>query len=129
MIRDDVSWSKGTHFFQFGGTYQHNWDYHQRTDNGGGINYNTVYWTGASVGTHERHGHDGLYTRRRNAAWLPTSITGRAIMRIVLGVPGVITDCLHANRSGSDSESAEHTRPMTKALFPSITCISAIPGA
>ena len=39
MIRDDVSWSKRTHFFQFGGTYQHNWDYHQRTDNGGGINY------------------------------------------------------------------------------------------
>lgn len=50
MIRDDVSWLKGTHFFQFGGTYQHNWDYHQRTDNGGGINYNTVYWTGAGAG-------------------------------------------------------------------------------
>ncbi len=39
MIRDDLSWSKGTHFFQFGGIYQHNWNYHQRTDNGGGINY------------------------------------------------------------------------------------------
>ena len=51
MIRDDVSWSKGTHFFQFGGIYQHNWDYHQRTDNGGGINYQTVYWLGASVGS------------------------------------------------------------------------------
>ncbi len=51
MIRDDVSWSHGKHFIQFGGTYQHNWDYHQRTDNGGGINYQTVYWLGASVGT------------------------------------------------------------------------------
>src|SRR5215469_12762318 len=49
MIRDDVSWVKGTHFLQFGGTYQHNWNYHQRTDNGGGINYDTVYWTGAST--------------------------------------------------------------------------------
>jgi len=49
MIRDDVSWIKGTHFFQFGGTYQRNWDYHQRTDNGGGINYNTVYWTGSGT--------------------------------------------------------------------------------
>jgi hypothetical protein len=49
MIRDDVSWIKGTHFFQFGGIYQHNWDYHQRTDNGGGINYQTVYWTGAGA--------------------------------------------------------------------------------
>jgi hypothetical protein len=51
MIRDDVSWAKGKHFFQFGGTYQRNWNYHERTDNGGGINYNTVYWTGASVGS------------------------------------------------------------------------------
>jgi hypothetical protein len=51
MIRDDVSWAKGRHFFQFGGTYQRNWDYHQRTDNGGGINYQTVYWLGAGVGT------------------------------------------------------------------------------
>src|SRR6266851_5215874 len=51
MIRDDVSWAKGKHFFQFGGTYQHNWNYHQRTDNGGGINYQTVYWLGSSVGS------------------------------------------------------------------------------
>jgi hypothetical protein len=51
MFRDDLSWTKGTHFFQFGGTYQHNWNYHQRTDNGGGINYNTVYWSGTSVGS------------------------------------------------------------------------------
>ena len=40
MFRDDLSWAKGNHFFQFGGTYQRNWDYHERTDNGGGINYN-----------------------------------------------------------------------------------------
>jgi len=50
MIRDDVSWNKGAHFFQFGGTYQHNWNYHQRTDNGGGINYQTVYLTGSGIG-------------------------------------------------------------------------------
>jgi hypothetical protein len=46
FIRDDVSWLKGTHFFQFGGQYQHNWNYHQRTDNGGGINYYPVYQLG-----------------------------------------------------------------------------------
>src|ERR1022692_453226 len=46
MIRDDVSMLKGNHLFQFGGTYQHNWDYHQRTDNGGGINYQPVYELG-----------------------------------------------------------------------------------
>ena len=46
MIRDDISTLKGNHLFQFGGTYQHNWDYHQRTDNGGGINFQPVYELG-----------------------------------------------------------------------------------
>src|SRR6202050_4492391 len=46
MFRDDVSMLKGNHLFQFGGTYQHNWNYHQRTDNGGGINYQPVYEIG-----------------------------------------------------------------------------------
>jgi len=46
MVRDDVSMLKGNHLFQFGGTYQHNWNYHQRTDNGGGINYQPVYELG-----------------------------------------------------------------------------------
>ena len=51
MIRDDVSWLKGTHFFTFGGLYQHNFNYHQRTDNGGGINYQTVYRLGDGIGS------------------------------------------------------------------------------
>jgi hypothetical protein len=46
MVRDDLSLLKGNHLFQFGGTYQHNWNYHQRTDNGGGINYAPVYELG-----------------------------------------------------------------------------------
>jgi hypothetical protein len=46
MLRDDVSTLKGNHLFQFGGTYEHNFDYHQRTDNGGGINYQPVYQLG-----------------------------------------------------------------------------------
>ncbi len=49
MVRDDISMLKGNHLFQFGGTYQHNWDYHQRTDNGGGINYQPVYELGNGV--------------------------------------------------------------------------------
>jgi hypothetical protein len=49
MIRDDVSNLHGNHLFQFGGTYQHNWDFHQRTDNGGGINYEPVYQLSTSV--------------------------------------------------------------------------------
>jgi hypothetical protein len=50
MIRDDVSMLKGNHLFQFGGTYQRNWDFHQRTDNGGGINYQPVYQLGTTAG-------------------------------------------------------------------------------
>ena len=50
FIRDDVSWLKGTHFFQFGGQYQHNWNYHTRTDNGAGINYYPVYQLGNAAG-------------------------------------------------------------------------------
>jgi hypothetical protein len=46
MLRDDVSWLKGNHLFQFGGQYQHNFNWHQRTDNGGGINYQPVYLLG-----------------------------------------------------------------------------------
>jgi hypothetical protein len=46
MIRDDISMLKGNHLFQFGGTYQRNWDFHSRTDNGGGINFQPVYELG-----------------------------------------------------------------------------------
>jgi hypothetical protein len=50
MFRDDVSMLKGNHLFQFGGTYQHNFNWHQRTDNGGGINYQPVYQLGTTAG-------------------------------------------------------------------------------
>jgi len=48
MFRDDVTTLKGTHLLQFGGTYQHNFNWHQRTDNGGGINYQPVYQLGTT---------------------------------------------------------------------------------
>jgi hypothetical protein len=51
MVRDDVSMLHGNHLFQFGGTYQRNWDFHQRTDNGGGINYQPVYELGIGSGS------------------------------------------------------------------------------
>jgi hypothetical protein len=43
MIRDDVTWIKGDHVFQFGGLYQRNHDYHTRTDNGSTVNNQIVY--------------------------------------------------------------------------------------
>lgn len=49
MIRDDVSVLHGNHYFTFGGTYQRNWDWHERSDNGGGINYQPVYELGTTT--------------------------------------------------------------------------------
>ena len=46
MVRDDLSMLKGNHLFQFGGIYQHNWDWHQRNDSGGFINEQPVYSLG-----------------------------------------------------------------------------------
>jgi len=47
MIRDDATWIHGKHMIQFGGMYQHNFNWHSRTDNGGGINYYPAYQIGA----------------------------------------------------------------------------------
>jgi hypothetical protein len=50
FLRDDLSMLHGNHLFQFGGQYQHNFNWHQRSDNGGTINFNTVYQLGDSIG-------------------------------------------------------------------------------
>jgi hypothetical protein len=50
MIRDDATWIHGKHMVQFGGMYQRNFNWHSRTDNGGGINYYPVYQMGTSSG-------------------------------------------------------------------------------
>ena len=49
------------HMIQFGGMYQHNFNWHQRTDNGSGINYHPVYWLGRRRWNHERMDMKGLY--------------------------------------------------------------------
>src|SRR6202008_4132334 len=48
FLRDDVTMLKGNHLLTFGGAYQRNYDYHQRSDNGGGINYQPTYQLGES---------------------------------------------------------------------------------
>jgi hypothetical protein len=49
MFRDDVTSLHGNHLFQFGGTYERNYNFHQRSDNGGGINFDPVYRLGQSA--------------------------------------------------------------------------------
>jgi hypothetical protein len=43
MIRDDLSLLHGNHLFQFGGSYQRNYDFFTRNDNGIGIDAALVY--------------------------------------------------------------------------------------
>jgi hypothetical protein len=43
MVKDDISQLHGNHLFSFGGSYQHNNDYHSRTDNGAGVNDQVSY--------------------------------------------------------------------------------------
>ncbi|HVS81750.1 MAG TPA: hypothetical protein VHE60_08440 [Pyrinomonadaceae bacterium] len=43
MLRDDLTWVKGNHLFQFGGQMQKNFNYHNRSDNGASINNQIVY--------------------------------------------------------------------------------------
>lgn len=50
FLRDDLTLLKGNHLLQFGGQYQHNFNYHQRTDNGASINYTPTYLIGDSGG-------------------------------------------------------------------------------
>ncbi len=50
FFRDDLSKLKGNHFITFGGQYQHNFNYHQRTDNGASINYTPTYQIGDTGG-------------------------------------------------------------------------------
>jgi len=92
MIRDDLSWTKGTHFFQFGGTYQRNFNWHQRTDNGGSVNNEVVYDL-AGGGNSTNGGNPG--TGVDMTGFIPAAITskGRSNWQrdyaMVLGIPSL----------------------------------------
>jgi hypothetical protein len=48
IYKDDVTIIKGNHLVQVGGSYQRNFDYHTRSDNGNGINNAIVYQSTSS---------------------------------------------------------------------------------
>ncbi|HEV2491155.1 MAG TPA: carboxypeptidase-like regulatory domain-containing protein [Candidatus Acidoferrales bacterium] len=50
LYADDVTWIKGNHLFQFGGSYLRNRDTHNRNDNGGTINTFEQYLIGEGNG-------------------------------------------------------------------------------
>jgi YHS domain-containing protein len=93
FIRDDISMLKGNHFFTFGGSYQRNWDWHQRSDNGGGINYQPTYQLGDSLG-------GGLVDF---SATNPAGVTAANWARDSAAVLGIVTDSQIAyTRAGSN---------------------------
>ena len=47
-LRGDLTWIKGQHLVQYGATFQHNFDYHTRTDNGVTTNNQVVYGVGST---------------------------------------------------------------------------------
>ena len=98
FLRDDVSWLKGNHLMQFGGQYQHNWNYHQRTDNGGGINYYPVYLLGDSGGS-------GYVDMTCGGTCLAPAFSGAILAREAAAVLGIVTDSQQAyTYSGSGGQ-------------------------
>jgi hypothetical protein len=49
FFTDNLTKLKGAHLIQFGGQYQHNFNYHQRTDNGASINFTPTYQIGGDA--------------------------------------------------------------------------------
>ncbi len=105
FLRDDITKLKGNHLIQAGAQYQHNFNYHQRTDNGNAINYTTTYQIGDTSG-------GGLvnYTGLA-AAGLPTSTSINA--RILDTYYGFVTDTQVANTYASSGGSLTLNPPLT----------------
>ena len=93
FFRDDITMLKGSHLFTFGGAYQRNWDYHQRSDNGGGINYQPTYQLGDKLG-------GGLVDF---SSTNPTGVNAAIWARDSAAVLGIVTDSQIAyTRSGAN---------------------------
>ncbi len=82
FYRDDLTLIKGNHLITFGGQYQHNFNYHQRSDNGGGINYTPTYQLGSSGGT----GAGSVDLSELQAAGYPTSTAATRVAAEALGI-------------------------------------------
>jgi len=82
-LRDDVTKIIGSHLMQFGGSYQHDYDYHLRNDNGGGIQSMPVNNISTASG-------GVTYSSQYQPAGLPASQIGNynTLYTEVLGITG-----------------------------------------
>ena len=93
FFRDDITMLKGNHLFTFGGAYQRNWDWHQRSDNGGGINFQPTYQLGETGGG----------GKVDFSSTLPAGVSSTTWARNSSAVLGIVSDSQIAyTRSGSD---------------------------
>jgi hypothetical protein len=91
FFSDNLSLLKGNHLLQFGGQFQHNFNYHQRSDNGGGINFTPTYQLGDSAGAGlvDMSGLGGGFPVNKNSS------------RVAAAALGIVTDAQVAyTRSG-----------------------------
>ncbi len=110
FFRDDLTLLKGDHLIQFGGQFQHNFNYHQRTDNGASINYTPTYLIGDSGGGgNVSYSATGLGSVGANA--------NIAYARILDTYYGIVTDTQVANTYSNNNGAL--------TLNPSYTPISA----
>jgi len=99
FLRDDVTVLHGNHLFQFGGQYERNYDYHQRTDNGGGINYTLTYQLGDTDGAGLVNLGSMYAAGFAGGAANETTTTDRDLAAVM----GIVTDSQIAyTRSGSN---------------------------
>jgi len=95
FFRDDLTLIHGNHLITFGGQYQHNFNFHQRSDNGGGINFTPTYQLGGGSS-----GAGTVDLTALQAAGYPTST---AASRTAAEVLGIVTAAQVAyTRSGPD---------------------------
>ena len=89
FFRDDLTKLAGDHLIQFGGQFQHNFNFHQRTDNGASINYTPTYQIGdVGGGGNVAYSSSGLGSVGANTS---------AYARILDAYYGIVTDTQVAN--------------------------------
>src|SRR5205823_7070023 len=69
LIKDDVTWIKGNHLVQFGGSYQRNYDFHMRSDNGQGVNNQIVYQIANSGINFGNFAYPGTIPSNQQSSW------------------------------------------------------------
>ena len=122
FFRDDLTKLKGNHLIQFGGQYQHNYNFHQRTDNGGGINFTPTYQLGDSSG-------GGLVNLSGLAAGgVPCQHDYRPHPRRGIRHRYRVAGGIHPLRRQPGAQPAADPGPRSRRPSDTTTCTSATPG-